>query len=68
MRKILNVFSEDIVNEMMAICDPWSSSSEVTEIEVKDAENIYREDEVILINSNGLIVVHKIRRKQINSL
>jgi hypothetical protein len=60
LRKILRVFSEEDVKELMDICDPWPSSDEVTFIKVNDPTHVYRDDEVVLVNSNGMIVSPKI--------
>jgi hypothetical protein len=56
MRKLITVFSEKDLEELMAICNSWSSSPEVVDIEVKAADEVVRADEVILVKSNGQIV------------
>jgi hypothetical protein len=46
LRKILRVLTKEEVEELMDICEPWSSS-DVIDIQVKGFTSIYRDDEVV---------------------
>lgn len=45
----------DIV-QLMSICDPWSDSPDIVDIQVRKPKYIYSADEVIFITQDGILV------------